>query len=86
MAYVFYLLAATAAVIGQVWVAVEHVPWSPGWPMWTRVAVVVPFAVCLEHLGMVTAAMADERMRAGERTLALRLFSAGVATVAVTGD
>lgn len=84
LAYVFYLLAATAAVIGQVWVAVEHIPWSPGWPMWVRVGVVVPFAVCLELLGMVTAAMADERMRAGERAVALRLFSAGVATVAVS--
>jgi hypothetical protein len=45
---------------------------------------VTPFALCLELLGMVTAALADERMRAGERALGLRTFSAAVAAVAVT--
>jgi hypothetical protein len=84
LAYLFYLLAAGAAVIGQVWVAVEHIPWPQGWPMWIRVAAVVPFAVCLELLGMVTAALADQRMRLGERALGLRVFSTVVAAVAVT--
>ena len=83
LAYTFYLLAAAAAVIGQVWVAVEHIPWPPSWPTWTRVAVIVPFAFCLELLGMVTAALADTRMRLGERALGLRTFSATVAAVAV---
>lgn len=83
LAYTFYLLAAAAAVIGQVWVAVEHIPWPPGWPTWARVAVIVPFAFCLELLGMVTAALADTRMRLGERALGLRTFSATVAAVAV---
>jgi hypothetical protein len=84
LAYLFYLLAAGAAVIGQVWVAVEHIPWQASWPMWVRVAAVVPFAVCLELLGMVTAALADQRMRLGERALGLRVFSTVVAAVAVT--
>jgi len=84
LAYVFYGLAAGAAVIGQVWVAVEHIPWPPGWPMWVRVAVVAPFALCLELLGMVTSALADQRMRLGERALGLRAFSVTVAIVAVS--
>jgi hypothetical protein len=84
LAYLFYLLAAGAAVIGQVWVAVEHIPWQASWPIWIRVAAVVPFAVCLELLGMVTAALADQRMRLGERALGLRVFSAAVAAVAIT--
>lgn len=84
LAVMFYLLAASAAVIGQVWVAVEHIAWPAGWPLLVQVAAVGPFAACLELLGMATAALADQRMRLGERALGLRVFSAAVAMVAVS--
>jgi hypothetical protein len=83
LAYWFYGVAAAGAVIGQTWVAVGHLPWGSGVPLWARVAVVLPFAVCLELLAMALAAMADERMRLGERAYGFRVFSAAVAAVAV---
>jgi hypothetical protein len=83
LAYWFYAVAATGAVIGQTWVAVGHLPWGSGTPFWARVAVVLPFALCLELLAMALAAMADERMRLGERAYGFRAFSAAVAAVAV---
>lgn len=83
LAYWFYAVAATGAVIGQTWVAVGHLPWGSGVPFWVRVAVVLPFAMCLELLAMALAAMADERMRLGERAYGFRAFSAAVAAVAV---
>lgn len=83
LAYWFYAVAATGAVIGQTWVAVVHVPWAAGVPFAVRVAAVLPFALCLELLAMALAAMADERMRLGERAYGFRAFSAAVAVVAV---
>jgi hypothetical protein len=83
LAYWFYAVAAAGAVIGQTWVALTHVPWPPGVPAAARVAAVLPFALCLELLAMALSAMADERMRLGERAYGFRCFSAIVATVAV---
>ncbi len=83
LAYWFYAVAAAGAVIGQTWVAVTHVPWPLGTPAVVRVVAVLPFALCLELLAMALAAMADERMRLGERAYGFRIFSAMVATVAV---
>lgn len=83
LAYGFYAVAAAGAVIGQTWVAVTHVSWPAGVPAAVRVAAVLPFALCLELLAMALAAMADERMRLGERAYGFRVFSAVVATVAV---
>jgi hypothetical protein len=83
LAYWFYGVAAAGAVIGQTWVAVAHVPWGPQVPLAVRVAAVLPFALCLELLAMALAAMADERMRLGERAYGFRVFSAAVAVVAV---
>ena len=83
LAYWFYAVAAAGAVVGQTWVAVGHLPWGSGMPFWVRVAVVLPFALCLELLAMALAAMADERMRLGERAYGFRTFSAAVAGVAV---
>src|SRR5690348_15825626 len=71
-AYWFYAVAATGAVVGQTWVAVEHLPWGPGLPFWAQVVAVLPFALCLELLAMALAALADERMRLGERAYAFR--------------
>ncbi|GIF16860.1 hypothetical protein [Actinoplanes teichomyceticus] len=82
-AYSFYAVAATGAVIGQTWVALDHLPWPPAVPLVLRVLAVLPFALCLELLAMALAAMADERMRLGERAYGLRAFSAVVAVVAV---
>ncbi|MFI1989730.1 hypothetical protein [Actinoplanes sp. NPDC020271] len=82
-AYSFYAVAATGAVIGQSWVALDHMPWPASMPVWTRVLLVLPFAICLELLAMVLAAMADERMRLGEHAYGFRAFSALVAIVAV---
>ncbi len=82
-AYSFYAVAATGAVIGQTWVALDHLPWPPQVPAAVRVLAVLPFALCLELLAMALAAMADERMRLGERAYGLRVFSTGVAVVAV---
>jgi hypothetical protein len=83
LAYWFYGVAAAGAVIGQTWVAVTRVPWTPGVPAAVRVAAVLPFALCLELLAMALAAMADERMRLGEHAYGFRAFSVLVATVAV---
>ncbi|MFF5293022.1 hypothetical protein [Paractinoplanes globisporus] len=81
-AYSFYALAATGAVIGQTRVALRHLDWPPDVPIWARVVAVLPFAFCLELLAMALAAMADERLRLGERAYGLRSFSAAVAIVA----
>lgn len=82
-AYPFYAVAVSGAVIGQTWVALEHLSWSPAVPVPVRVLLVLPFALCLELLAMALAAMADERMRLGERAYGLRVFSSAVAAVAV---
>ena len=83
LAVAFYATAAAGAAIGQVWVAMTHIPWPDGLPVGWRLAAVLPFAVCLELLAMVLAAMADQRMRMGERALGFRVFSAAVAVLAV---
>jgi hypothetical protein len=83
LAYWFYAVAATGAVIGQTWVAVTRVPWPDVVPAVLRVLAVLPFALCLELLAMALAAMADERMRLGERAWGFRIFSGIVALVAV---
>ncbi|MDT5040103.1 MAG: hypothetical protein QOE51_1088, partial [Actinoplanes sp.] len=83
LAYWFYGVAAAGAVLGQTWVAVGHLPWGSAVPFWVRVVAVLPFAVCLELLAMALAALADERLRLGERAYGFRTFSAAVAVVAV---
>ena len=82
-AYSFYAVAASGAIIGQSWVALDHLPLPPEVPIAVRVLAVLPFALCLELLAMALAAMADERMRLGERAYGLRAFSGVVAVVAV---
>lgn len=82
LASTFYGLAATAAVIGQTWVAVDHLPWPDGMSVVWRVAATAPFAVVLELLAVVLAVMSDYRLRLGERAVGIRAFSATVAIVA----
>src|SRR5205814_6463137 len=83
LAYGFYAVAATGAVIGQTWVALTHVPWAPTVPAAVRVVAVLPFAICLELLAMALSPRADERMRLGQRAYGFRTFSALVAVVSV---
>jgi len=83
LAYGFYTVAATGAVIGQTWVAYIHVPWTDAVPAWARIAAVLPFALCLELLAMALAAMGDQRMRLGEAAWGFRIFSTLIASVAV---
>ena len=83
LAYAFYGVAAGGAVIGQTWVAVEHIDWPATWPAWLPVVAVLPFAACLELLAMALAAMGDQRQRAGEQAYGFRVFSAVVAVLAV---
>lgn len=83
-AMLFYGVAAAGAVIGQLWVAMTHIPWPAGLAFGWRLAAVLPFAACLELLAMVLAALADQRMRIGERALGFRAFSAAVAALAVS--
>ena len=82
-AYAFYGVAAAGAVIGQTWVALDRLNWPASIPYWVRVLAVLPFALCLELLAMALAAMADERLRLGERAYGFRFFSGIVAVVAV---
>src|SRR5690606_9523915 len=82
LATLFYGLAASAAVVGQTWVAVDHLPWPAGMPPWLRVATVVPFTLTVELLAVVLAVMSDYRMRLGERAVAVRVMSAVVAVIA----
>jgi hypothetical protein len=83
LAYAFYATAAAGAAVGQVWVALTRIDWSPAIPMAGRVAMVLPFALVLELLAMVLAAMGDQRQQLGERAYGFRVFSAVVAVVAV---
>lgn len=83
LAYTFYGAAATGAVVGQVWVGLEHIPFPDHWHTSAAVAVLVPFAACIELLGMATSALADQRQRGGEKAIGFRALSAATAATAV---
>jgi len=83
LAVVFYGAAAAAAAIGQTQVGLERIGFPDHWPAAGRVLAVAPFAATLELLAVVLLAMADQRLRLGERALALRVASGAVAVVAV---
>jgi hypothetical protein len=84
LAYAFYTTAATAALVGQVWAGVTHIPWpEAGFPMWVRIAVVTPAVAVIELGGVATAALADLRRRKGEQAYAYRAMSLFAALVAL---
>ncbi|MFC0629315.1 hypothetical protein [Kribbella deserti] len=84
VAYAFYATAATAALVGQVWAGITHIPWpEEGFPMWARIAVVTPAVGVIELGGVATAALADLRRRKGEQAYAYRAMSLFAALVAL---
>ncbi|WP_433162783.1 hypothetical protein [Kribbella sp. CA-247076] len=84
VAYAFYATAAAAALVGQVWAGVTHIPWpETGWSTVLKIAVVTPAVAVLELGGVATAALADLRRRKGEQAYAYRAMSFFAALVAV---
>jgi len=85
VAYAFYATAATAALVGQVWAGVTHIPWpEEGFSPFLKIALVTPAVAVIELGGVATAALADLRRRKGEQAYAYRamsLFAAAVALV-----
>ncbi|SCL21170.1 hypothetical protein [Micromonospora aurantiaca (nom. illeg.)] len=86
VAYVFYGLAALAALVGQVWAAVEHIPWPKGEAAldgWVKVLLVIPAVAVIELGGVATSGLADARRRKNEKAYAYRTMSAFAALVAI---
>ena len=84
VAYAFYATAATAALVGQVWAGVTHIPWpETGFSPFLKIALVTPAVAVLELGGVATAALADLRRRKGEQAHAYRAMSLFAALVAV---
>lgn len=84
VAYAFYATAALAALVGQVWAGVTHIPWpDEGFPIWLQIAVVTPAVAVIELGGVATAALADLRRRKGEQAYAYRAMSLFAALVAL---
>src|ERR1043165_2004508 len=68
VAYAFYAPAAAAALVGQVWAGVTHIPWpSDGFSPLLKIILVTPAVAVLELGGVATAALADLRRRKGEQ-------------------
>jgi hypothetical protein len=84
VAYAFYATAATAALVGQVWAGVTHIPWpKEGFSPFLKIAVVTPAVAVIELGGVATAALADLRRRKGEQAYAYRAMSLFAAIVAL---
>ncbi|MEU4190724.1 hypothetical protein AB0E69_02405 [Kribbella sp. NPDC026611] len=84
VAYCFYATAAAAALVGQVWAGVTHIPWpDTGFSPMLKILLVTPAVAVLELGGVATAALADLRRRKGEQAYAYRAMSFFAALVAV---
>jgi hypothetical protein len=84
VAYCFYATAATAALVGQVWAGVTHIPWpEEGFSPFLKIALVTPAVAVIELGGVATAALADLRRRKGEQAYAYRAMSLFAAVVAL---
>ncbi|NIK56242.1 hypothetical protein [Kribbella shirazensis] len=84
VAYAFYATAAAAALVGQVWAGVTHIPWpDSGFSPLLKIILVTPAVAVLELGGVATAALADLRRRKGEQAYAYRAMSFFAALVAV---
>ncbi|MDX6260707.1 MAG: hypothetical protein QOH84_2395 [Kribbellaceae bacterium] len=84
VAYAFYATAATAALVGQVWAGVTHIPWpDQGFSPLLKIALVTPAVAVIELGGVATAALADLRRRKGEQAYAYRAMSLFAAIVAL---
>ncbi|GAB3945098.1 hypothetical protein GCM10029976_070300 [Kribbella albertanoniae] len=84
VAYAFYATAAAAALVGQVWAGVTHIPWpDAGFSTFLKIVLVTPAVAVLELGGVATAALADLRRRKGETAYAYRAMSLFAAVIAV---
>jgi len=84
VAYAFYATAAAAALVGQVWAGVTHIPWpDSGFSTFLKIVLVTPAVAVLELGGVATAALADLRRRKGETAYAYRAMSLFAAVIAV---
>ncbi|MFB6726766.1 hypothetical protein ACFCV3_41735 [Kribbella sp. NPDC056345] len=84
VAYAFYGVAATAALVGQVWAAVNHIPWpQTGFSTFGKIALVAPAVAVIELGGVATSALADVRRRRGENAYGYRTMSLFAALVAL---
>lgn len=84
VAYAFYATAAAAALVGQVWAGVTHIPWpEEGFSPFLKIALVTPAVAVIELGGVATAALADLRRRKGEQAYAYRAMSLFAAIVAL---
>jgi len=84
VAYAFYATAAAAALVGQVWAGVTHIPWpDTGFSTFLKIVLVTPAVAVLELGGVATAALADLRRRKGETAYAYRAMSLFAAVIAV---
>ncbi|HEY3514570.1 MAG TPA: hypothetical protein VGL36_35650 [Kribbella sp.] len=83
VAYTFYGVAATAALVGQVWAGVKHIPWPTGFHVALQIALVTPAVGVIELGGVATSALADVRRRKGENAYAYRAMSLAAALVAL---
>ncbi|MDX6247427.1 MAG: hypothetical protein QOF10_787 [Kribbellaceae bacterium] len=84
VAYAFYATAAAAALVGQVWAGVTHIPWpDEGFSPFLKIALVTPAVAVIELGGVATAALADLRRRKGEQAYAYRAMSLFAAIVAL---
>ncbi|MFI5736211.1 hypothetical protein ACIA49_39215 [Kribbella sp. NPDC051587] len=83
-AYVFYGVAATAALVGQVWAGVKHIPWpETGFNTFLKILLVTPAVAVIELGGVATSGLADVRRRKGENAYAYRAMSLAAALVAL---
>lgn len=81
--FIFYGLAATTSLVGQVWAAAEHIT-AAALPFWAKCLVMVVPVTVIEVFGVAMAGRADLRMRAGHpgvRYLVLSAVAAGFAVV-----
>jgi hypothetical protein len=70
------------ALIGQVWAALDHIPFPIGWPVLVRALVMAPALAVIELGGVATSHQADLRRRLGEQAYGYRALSFMAAAVA----
>ncbi|MFD7161331.1 hypothetical protein ACFV9C_42565 [Kribbella sp. NPDC059898] len=80
--YAFYGVASLFALIGQVWAALDHVPFASSWPVLVRALLMAPALAVIELGGVATSHQADLRRRLGEQAYGYRTLSFMAAAVA----
>ena len=68
VAYAFYATAAAAALVGQVWAGVTHIPWpDSGFSTFLKIILVTPAVAVLELGGVATAGVTRMILRNVEK-------------------